>query len=85
MIDMNEFVEKYFSGFDTKEKSKVVKCLKKGTSWQCEVPECQYKWVSKPGEVFEKCPECGSNKISFECNNIWYCPYAKNKEDLWDI
>ncbi len=82
---IKEFIEKHFPPSDAEEKKKISECLEKGTNWECMEPGCGYKWVSKSGEVFEKCPKCGSNKIMFRCdlenNELWNALWH---DESWD-
>jgi|GEM_PF-4552812 len=70
-MKIDEFIKKHFWSLEEKEKMKIKECLEKGTVFKCFEPECGFEWTSKPGEVFEKCPKCGSNRILFKCGEIW--------------
>src|SRR3989338_7095365 len=71
-IKIEEWLKKKIPVLGNKDRSQHLaiykKILERGTRWDCN--NCLEEWKSKPEELFDRCPKCGSNKVSFRCGII---------------
>ena len=61
--EIEKWIEKKFIAISDKLKEELINAIEKGAFYDCQEPDCGYEWQAKPGEIFEKCPKCGSDKI----------------------
>lgn len=59
---IENWINKCFPNVSDNAKHKLFRILSKGANYMCAEP-CSASWKAKKGEVFEKCPKCGSHRI----------------------